>query len=451
MSSRGSSLRFVVIATLGALTLGGGFAPAFAGSARAQEEQTLTFWDTNASGVRAEIVETLAEEFEQSHPGVTVEHRGLPTEELQDSLQRAVSSGEGPDIAQINNGENSMGPMVRAGLLVPMDAYAEQYGWTDLLSPGLLARNRYSEDGTTIGEGVLWGMSAEAEIVGFYYNKQVFADNGIEIPATFADLEAAMQTLADAGVTPLVFGNLDAWPAIHLYGEIHGTMTTREYLDALVYRRGNVSWETDEIRQAATKLQEWEDNGYLMEGYAGIGADDAWPLFAAGEGAMLMQGSWQSGDLAAEMGDNVGFFLMPPASPDQPVLHVGGVGIPYGITTNAENPDLAAEFINFLVSDRAVELLVENSLLPSRSVPTEQIPEGTLAGDLYTAFNGANEADTIGHYMDWATPTMYDTLSAALQELLAGQIDPASFATTLQADYAAFLAEQGQASPAADG
>jgi len=446
MTTRVGSFRVgrrAVIAAPVAATLGAAFAGTRPSHLAAQEAQTLQFWDTAVSGVRQEIVETLAEEFSATHDGLTIEHRGQPTEELQDSLQRAVSSEEGPDIAQINNGENSMGPMVRAGLLVPMDDYATQYGWTDLLSAGLLARNRYTPDGASIGDGTLWGMSIEAEIVGFYYNKEVLEANGIALPATFADLEAAMQTLKDAGVTPLVFGNLDKWPAIHLYGEIQGTMTTRQYLDGLIYRQGALSWESPENTDAAAKLQEWESAGYLIEGYEGLGEADAWGLFAAGEGAMLLQGSWLSGDLASAMGENVGFFLMPPASPEVPALHVGGVGIPYGITTNAENPDLAAEFINSLVSERALELMVEQSILPARPVPADKIVAGTLAGDLYTAFNTANETDTVGHYMDWATPTFYDTLTAGLQELLAGQTDPATFTAALQADYAAYLAESG--------
>ena len=33
-----------------------------------------------------------------------------------------------------------------------MDDYAEQYGWNNLLSPRLIARNRYTEDGETIGQ-----------------------------------------------------------------------------------------------------------------------------------------------------------------------------------------------------------------------------------------------------------------------------------------------------------
>ena len=402
----------------------------------------LVFWDSNNSGELQKLVETLAEEFEAQKQGVTVEHQGFETAQLDDQLQRAIQSGEGPDISQINNGENSMGPMVRAGLILPMDDYAEQYGWNDLLSPGLIARNRYTEDGKTIGQGVLWGVSETAEIVGFYYNKQIFADNGVEIPETFADLEAAMQTFKDNGVTPLVFGNLDPWPAIHLFGEIHGTMTTREYLDGLIYRQGNKSWDTDEIKQAAAKLQEWKQNGYLLQGFEGISPDDAVSLFAAGQGAMLMQGSWDAPNVAVQMNENAGFFLMPPQEAGGTVLHVGGVGIPYGITQNAENPDLAAEFINSLVSERALELMVEQSALPGQTVPAEMITPDTLAGDLYTAWNAANEADAIGHYMDWATPTFYDTLNAELQRLLGDQTTPEAFAQALQADYARFLAEQ---------
>jgi raffinose/stachyose/melibiose transport system substrate-binding protein len=402
----------------------------------------LVFWDSNNSSELQKLVETLAEEFAAQNEGVTVEHQGFETGQLDDQLQRAIQSGEGPDISQINNGENSMGPLVRAGLIVPMDDYAEQYGWNDLLSPGLIARNRYTEDGTTIGEGTLWGVSSTAEIVGFYYNKQIFADNGVEIPETFADLEAAMQTFKDAGVTPLVFGNLDPWPASHLFGEILGTMTTREYLDGLIYRQGNTSWETDEIKQAAAKLQEWKQNGYLLQGFEGISPDDAVSLFAAGQGAMLMQGSWDAPNVAVQMNENAGFFLMPPQEAGGTVLHVGGVGIPYGITQNAENPDLAAEFINFLVSKRALELMVEQSALPGQTVPAEMIMPDTLAGDLYTAWNAANEADAIGHYLDWATPTFYDTLNAELQRLLGDQTTPEAFAQALQADYARFLAEQ---------
>jgi raffinose/stachyose/melibiose transport system substrate-binding protein len=42
-------------------------------------------------------------------------------------------------------------------------------------------------------------------------------------------------------------------------------------------------------------------------------------------------------------------------------------------------------------------------------------------------------------YLDYATPTFYDTLSAAVQQLTANKLTPQQFAEQLQKDYAAFL------------
>ncbi len=133
----------------------------------AQEAGTLTFWDSLNDEIRGGVVETLGQSFSGANGGVAVEHRGWTTEELTSTLPRSVESNQGPDVAQVNNGEALMGPMIRGGQLVSLADYAAEYGWNDRFAAGLLARNRYSADGTVFGEGDLWGVSAESEIVGF--------------------------------------------------------------------------------------------------------------------------------------------------------------------------------------------------------------------------------------------------------------------------------------------
>ncbi|MDQ4099837.1 MAG: extracellular solute-binding protein, partial [Chloroflexota bacterium] len=218
------------------------------------------------------------------------------------------------------------------------------------------------------------------------------------------------------------------------------------------------SFENEAMVAAATKLQDWVNRGFLQEGFSAISSDDAAALFQAGEGAMLMQGSWQAGAVAEALGENGGFFLMPPttaqaggagaatpvvggtatpaAGGSGGVLHVGGVGIPYSIITGTENPDLAAEFINSLIQPEAVSALLDAGVLASTEVPADKIQPNTVTGDLYTAWNEVLANDALGHYLDWASPTMYDTMTAELQRLLAGETDPEAFASALQADYA---------------
>lgn len=402
----------------------------------AQGEARLVFWDSLNSPPRSEIADSLAQSFSDAHDGIPVEHRGWSTEELVDTLPRSVEGNQGPDVAQVNNGEALAGPMIRAGQLVSLKEYATEYGWDTLIPEGLLARNMYSADGTTFGEGELWGVSAETEIVGFYYNRTIFQENGIEVPKTFAEFEQLMASLRDAGIEPLLFGTLDKWQAIHLFGEIQGTYTHREYLDNIIYRRGGESFEDQSMVDAARKLVEWQNNAFFLQGYEGLNGDDAIPVFTSGGGAMLLQGSWAAGQVGEGLGEEAGFFLMPPHQAEGTVLHVGGVGIPYSITTNAEDPDLAAELIDHLVSEDAFNAFIEAGILPAGEIPEDRIKDGTLSGDLYTSWNMALDRDAIGHYLDWATPEFYDVLTGELQKLLAGEVEPEAFTKALQESYA---------------
>lgn len=404
----------------------------------AQDAQKLVVWDTLNDPSRSGVIEGLAKSFEAAHKGVTVEHRGWQTDELGKTLPRSVDSKQGPAVAQVNNGEALAGPMIRAGQLVSLVKYTKQYGWDKKLPEGLLARNRFSADGKKFGEGDLWGVSAEAEIVGFYYNKKVFKDVSLEPPKTFEEFETLLAALRKAGQEPLVFGNLDKWQAIHLFGEIQGTYTTRKYLDDLIYRRGDSSFKDKSMVDAANKVIDWKNKKFFMEGFEGVNGDDATALFTAGSGAILLQGSWAAGDVAKGLGDDAGFFLMPPHEGGSPVLNVGGVGIPYSITTNAPDPDLAAAFIDTLVSADAFNAFIGAGVLPAGEIPAAKIKDGTLSGDLYTHWNAALASDSIGHYLDWAAPgAFYDTLTGQLQELLGGKTDAAKFTAALQEAYAA--------------
>ncbi len=431
--------RRTLIKRTGAVAGAAAFGPAILGSrpVAAQDDTTLQFWDTYNSDPRKTIFEDLGKQFEGENEGVTVEHRGWTLEELQDTLPRVVDSDQGPDVAQINNGESLMGPMIRAGQLVDISSYVEEYGWAEGLPEGLLKRNMYSADGTEFGTGQLWGVSAEAEIVGIYYNRSILSDAGVEVPTTLAGLEETFQALKDAGQTPLAFGNTDKWSAIHLFGEIHATMTTREYLDGLIYRTGEQSFEDQSIIDAAARLQDWVSKGFLLDGFEGISSDDAAALFQSGAAAMLVQGSWQAGSVGEDLGeDAAGFFLIPPQEEGGTVLNVGGVGIPYGITTNAEDPDLAANLVNTLVSEDAYAALIDAGLLPSAEIPEDVITPDTVSGDLYTAWNEALANDGLGHYLDWAAPGFYDVLTGELQKLLGNQVTPDEFAKNLQDFYA---------------
>ena len=182
----------------------------------------LTVWDIWTRDVDSQVIETLDREFEAAHPGVVVNRVVKSFDDMKATAQLALSSDDGPDVAQINQGESDMVALVRAGLLTDLTPYWQKYGWSDRFAPTLAARNSVLGDGSAYGQGNLYGIAPNAEFVGVFYNKEIFANAGVAVPKTFADFEAALETLKASGETPIMFGNLDGWPAIHTYSEIQG-------------------------------------------------------------------------------------------------------------------------------------------------------------------------------------------------------------------------------------
>ena len=61
-------------------------------------------------------------------------------------------------------------------------------------------------------------MPFNAGMVGFWYNKDLFAQAGLDAPAdTWDGLLEQVQTLKDAGITPIAVGAGDKWPAHFWY------------------------------------------------------------------------------------------------------------------------------------------------------------------------------------------------------------------------------------------
>jgi len=403
--------------------------------ASAQEEVTLVVWDNWTRDAEQAMIEQLNAEFEEANPGVTIQREAYDTTDLTNILPLALSEDSGPDVAMINQGYTGMGALVEAGLLLPLDSYAEQYGWADRYSEGLHARNRFTEDGAQLGEGNLYGVSTTAEVVGVYYWEDDFAELGLSIPTTFDEFEAVVKALKDAGKTPIVFGSLDGWPAIHTWGAIEHAYATPQEIDDFIYRREGGTFDTEANLKAAQKMVEWIDAGYFSPGFEGMDYDNqTFGAFLNHQGSMWITGSWMTGSIIEELGeDGIGFFLVPSAIEGAPPYSIGGVGLAYGVRATTKHPDLAAAYIDLVTGPRAAELLFEQGFLPAAAVDPALLTEGSLTADVVNAWNTISTEDAVGQYLDWTMPD----IAADIQEMMAGQVTPEEFVQNVEADYTA--------------
>ncbi len=396
----------------------------------ADEPDKLVVWDIYVRGVEREIAEKLTAEFEEKH-GVTVERQPKTLDDLKTTLPLAMQEPTGPDVASVNQGQADMGFMVKAGLLMDLTEYGEEQGWFETFGENLLKRNSFSADGEQFGTGNLYGVAPQAEIVGWFYNRKMFSDQGLEPPQTWDELTQALDTFKQAGQTPIAFGNLDAWPAIHTYGAIEHTYVSTDYLNELIFHTGDASFDREENVEAAADLQSWAENGYFTNNYSGIGYDDSLAQFGSGEGAMMLTGTWIAGELPDPT--QFGFFLTPGRDGELPP-QTGGMGVPLAVRADTKAPELAKAYVAWMTSERAAELWQE-AWLPTRPPPPDSLEDGTVMADMVAAWQQIRDQKELGHYLDWATPTFYDTLTVNLQKLLAGSVAPPAFVQQVADDY----------------
>jgi raffinose/stachyose/melibiose transport system substrate-binding protein len=400
---------------------------------------TLTVWDQE-SGLTSKVWDQLTQEFEDRYPNVTVDRVHENLDELKTLLRLALSGPNAPDVVEANQGWPEMGQLVKAGLLLPLDNYATAYGWRDRVSQNVLAVSSWTSDGKNFGTGSLYGYTAMGELIGVYYNKQKLADLGLAVPTTFDEFEHDLDVAKQAGEIAIQFADNDAWPGIHEYAVVQDQLAQKDYLSDFIFgrQRDQLSFATPENVQAATTLQDWANAGYFTPGFLGAGYDSSLVDYANGEGVFMITGNWAVANIGADSTE-FGFFLMPPQTAGSPPVSTGGAGYPLAISSSTDHADTAAAYIDWMNSDHASDLLVHVGQLPlNSSASTSDVPPGTLLADVLDAAANVTEGNGVVPYEDWATPTFYDTLTAAIQELVANRLSPQQFVDKVQGDYSDF-------------
>ena len=401
---------------------------------------TLTVWDQNTDGGIDDAQGKLNAAFEKKYPNVSIKRVSRSFSDLKTTLKLALTSKTPPDVVQANQGYPDMGSFVQGGLLRPEDDYAKLYGWDSYYPKQLLDLNKFSADGKDWQSGNLYGVSQTGEIVGFYYNRKVLADLKLSAPKTIADLEAMLPKIKAAGVQPLAYGDVEKSPGIHLYGVTQAALAGEQAVNDLVTAKSG-AWTDASSVKAAQTIQDWSTKGYLTEGANGISRDDALASFDAGKAAFHIDGTWQLATVAKALGKNAGFVALAPAGSDKPVT-TGGEGLAWAITSGSKHPDVSAAYIDFITNADAAKTLVATGNLPAVPPASWTPATGTLEGDVAAQWKSVNAGNGLVPYLDYSTPTFYDTLSASVQQLTAGKLTPQKFGEQLQKDYGSFVSSK---------
>lgn len=392
------------------------------------EPITLKLYD--GQGLK-NLDEALIAAFTKKHPNVTITPTYDPDNVTTQNQPRQIASATPPDLVRVI----SVTAGTKNNLLTNLDAYATAYGW-DAMPASQLAQFR-AENGVA-GSGSLYAKASGFTMTGLYYNKKLAQQVGMTAPPRSVDeLTELMHEAKAAGLTGMVVANKEGGGVFPFQLLINSSMGP-EKVAKWVFNAAGASINTPEAVAAAKQVEEWNKAGLFPASVNALDATAADALFAADKGLFFPWGNWDAANLDKTMPGRVGFLPMPPVTSGGQVAAMSDAATAFGIPSKSKNKDAAAAFLDFLSSDEARQIAVDNGFMPSglSAQAAPSIKSGSVLADVTKAFNDVSAANGQVPFVQNATAGISNRAwNPESQLLLGGSSTPEQFVANVQAKY----------------
>ena len=147
----------------------------------------------------------------------------------------------------------------------------------------------------------------------------------------------------------------------------------------------------------------------------------------------MIGGNWNAATARDGLGDDAGFFNMPPGESGDAVA-IGSTSFPMHISAKTKQPDLAAAYLDWITGPSAGEELVKTQQVPAVTDGTAEMTD-PLGKEVKAGWDQLVESGGLTLFPDWSSPTMLQTIGQGFQEMLVGRTSPEDLAKSIQADW----------------
>ncbi len=361
------------------------------------------------------VEQTLFDNYMKENPNVTIEVEALDDEAYKTKFKAYATGSDMPDLINAWGQPSFLNEIIDAGLLagLNMDDYAD-YGFISGSLDG------FSKNGK------LYGLARNTDVMGFYYNKKLFADNGWEVPTTYDELIALADKINAAGLIPCSMDGSDKWP-LSIF--VHDLM---QKIDPSIKSEIQKSVADGDFSnpiyaQAAGLLVKASDAGLFQTGFETTDYGTAKNLFTNAQAAMFYMGSWEMSMAAdeaitPEVRDNIGVFMMPVvdggkgAVTDIAAWNGGG----YAVTANSEVKEEAIKLLNYMfLPENWSKLCWENGICMSAQNYSEYLTGSETAVQLEYTDIVSKATSVTGVTLNDLGTSQFKTISEDLSQELA--------------------------------
>lgn len=353
------------------------------------------------------------------NPGLTITYQEVSAEQETSTNLQVVTSSDAPDIADVPINGNVYPQLIKADQLVPLDDVWATAGLDAAYGESVAGSLKVNNVPHVVNvTRVLYGMA--------WYNKDVFGDLGIELPAphsipTMDALKTITASLRGGGYQPLLIpgGGEEYWSwLVDVF--LPTSATPDAYTNYLTSFSPAVDvtakYSDPEFTAVFDRLKTMYDDQMFQDGILGMNNASTQALFASGKAGMIMGHALTPSALEKLAGApmNLDWLLLPPMHDGEKTLPIVYNGNTFGIPTNAKNPAMAKKFLEVLMSadiqSKVNELTAGGT--PGTNLPNSNDPTGILQ---YTAENG--------QYVGWSavTPGDLNQVDSKVQAVLTGK------------------------------
>ena len=306
------------------------------GSALAQDVTlTIESWRNDDLTVWQD---TLIPAFEAANPGIKVIFSPTAPTEYNAALNSKLEGGTAGDLITCRPFDASL-DLFKAGHLAPLNDLPGMANFSDV------AKSAWTtDDGATT-----FCVPMAAVIHGFIYNKDAFAQLGIEEPKTEAEFFAALDKIkADGTYIPMAMGTNDQWEAATMAYQNIGPNYWKGEEGRLALIAGTQKLTDEGWVAPYRELAKWKD--YLGDGYEAQTYSDSQNLFTLGRAAIYPAGSWEITGFNANATFAMGAFPPPVANAGDTCYISDHTDIGIGMNAKTAHPEETKKFLDWVAS-----------------------------------------------------------------------------------------------------
>ncbi|MFC9561319.1 ABC transporter substrate-binding protein [Agromyces sp. NPDC056965] len=379
---------------------------------------TLKVWSWRTEDVEA--YNKIFDVFEAEHPNITVEFEAFQNTEYNQILTTGLAGSDGPDVPMVR-AYGQLQPNIEAGQLEPIDGKVDGL---DDIAASVIAGAKGKADGKT------YAVPLATQTLQMFYNKQIFEEQGLEVPTTWDEFIEVQEKLLAAGITPMALGAKDDW-ILPIFADIVGSARYggSEFEEKVL--SGETDFNDPDYVASLGIITEMEK--YLTPDVVGVSYTDSQIQFSSGQAAQFPGGSFEIATFRNQAPDlEFGSYQVP--VPDGAVLDApvspGYADGNFAINTKSTHQDEAVELLNWLATPEFGQL-VADELNQFSAIPGVEYEDAAMQ-EAWSNYEAGQAPYLLLVDFRYGEPLGTAVLGQQVQKMFLGETDAAGAAAALQ-------------------